>query len=129
MLRPPRKGGWIPELERVSATRDSSLVQHRTASRVAVEEKPDVLSDWTNLERFYAGLADEYGLVERDGPVNRELTSVGHHPHAARARLGPAHRPAGAYIFMLITSRFCSWCTRCSSMAIDVRPSRGWEPT
>ena len=46
-------------------------------SRVAVEEKPDVLSDWTDLERFYAWLADEHGLVERDEPVTCELTSLG----------------------------------------------------
>ena len=56
---------------------DSLLIQHRMVGRVAVEDKPDILWDWPELERFYARLADEYELVERGVAVDRKLTLVG----------------------------------------------------
>ena len=41
------------------------LVQHRVSGLVAVAEKPDVLWERPDLERFYARLEDEYELKER----------------------------------------------------------------
>jgi uncharacterized Rmd1/YagE family protein len=56
---------------------DSLLTQHRMVGRVAVEDKPDILWDWPELERFYARLADEYELLERGQAVDRKLALVG----------------------------------------------------
>jgi uncharacterized Rmd1/YagE family protein len=56
---------------------DSLLTQHRMVGRVAVEDKPDILWDWPDLERFYVRLADEYELLERGRAVDRKLTLVG----------------------------------------------------
>lgn len=53
------------------------LVQHRVSGRVAVEEKPDVLWDRSDLERLYARLEDEYELKERAGALRRKLTVIG----------------------------------------------------
>jgi uncharacterized Rmd1/YagE family protein len=41
------------------------LVQHRVSGRVAVAEKPDVVWDRPDLDRFYLRLEDEYELKER----------------------------------------------------------------
>lgn len=70
----------------------SLLAQHRLAGRVAVREKPDILWDRPNLERFYARLEDEYELVERAGDLDRKLTVIG--------------STAEALLDMLDTSRF-----------------------
>ena len=56
---------------------DGLLTQHRMVGRVAVEDKPDILWDWPELERLYARLADEYELLERGRAVDRKLTLVG----------------------------------------------------
>lgn len=55
----------------------SLQAQHRLAGRVAVREKPDILWDRPNLERFYARLEDEYELVERAEDLDRKLSVVG----------------------------------------------------
>lgn len=55
----------------------SLLAQHRLAGRVAVREKPDILWDRPELERFYARLEDEYELVERAEDLDRKLTVIG----------------------------------------------------
>jgi uncharacterized Rmd1/YagE family protein len=41
------------------------LAQHRVSGRIAFAEKPDILWDHPELERFYARLEDEYEVVER----------------------------------------------------------------
>lgn len=41
------------------------LAQHRVSGRIAFAEKPDILWDHPELERFYARLDDEYEVVER----------------------------------------------------------------
>jgi uncharacterized Rmd1/YagE family protein len=53
------------------------LVRHRVSGRVAVQEKPDVLWDRSDLERLYARLEDEYEIVERAESLNRKLEVVG----------------------------------------------------
>ena len=70
----------------------SLLAQHRLAGRVAVREKPDILWDRPDLERFYARLEDEYELVERAEALDRKLTVIG--------------TTAEALLDMLDTSRF-----------------------
>jgi uncharacterized Rmd1/YagE family protein len=73
-----RKGRGVRQArELVRQIGDSLLIQHRMVGRVAVEDKPDILWDWPELERFYARLADEYELVERGVAVDRKLTLVG----------------------------------------------------
>ncbi|MGE0421996.1 MAG: RMD1 family protein [Reyranellaceae bacterium] len=73
-----RKGRGVPPMrELVRQVGDSLLTQHRMVGRVAVEDKPDVLWDWPELERFYARLVDEYELLERGQAVDRKLTLVG----------------------------------------------------
>ncbi len=70
----------------------SLLAQHRLAGRVAVREKPDILWDRPDLERFYARLEDEYELVERAEDLDRKLSVIG--------------STAEALLDMLDTSRF-----------------------
>ena len=52
------------------------LVQHRISGLVAVAEKPDVLWERPDLERFYARLEDEYELKERVDVLTRKLTVI-----------------------------------------------------
>lgn len=54
----------------------SLLAQHRLSGRVAVREKPDILWDRPELERFYARLEDEYELIERAETLDRKLAVV-----------------------------------------------------
>jgi uncharacterized Rmd1/YagE family protein len=51
------------------------LVQQRVSGLVAVAEKPDVLWERTDLERFYARPEDEYELKERADLLTRKLIS------------------------------------------------------
>jgi uncharacterized Rmd1/YagE family protein len=46
------------------------------AGRVAVEDKPDVLWDRSDLERLYARLEDEYELKERANTLSRKIDVV-----------------------------------------------------
>lgn len=52
------------------------LVQHRVSGLVAVAEKPDVLWERPDLERFYARLEDDYKLKERANLLTRKLTVI-----------------------------------------------------
>src|SRR4249920_1975791 len=52
------------------------LVQQRVSGLVAVAEKPDVLWDRPDLERFYARLEDEYELKERVEALGRKLAVI-----------------------------------------------------
>ncbi len=73
-----RKGRGVRQArDLVRQIGDSLLTQHRMVGRVAVEDKPDILWDWPELERFYARLADEYELVERGQAVDRKFALVG----------------------------------------------------
>jgi uncharacterized Rmd1/YagE family protein len=58
------------------------LAQHSVSGRVAVEEKPDVLWDRSDLERLYARLEDEYELKERAGTLKRKLEVIVETAHA-----------------------------------------------
>lgn len=52
------------------------LIQQRVSGLVAVAEKPDVLWERPDLERFYARLEDEYELKERAHLLTRKLTVI-----------------------------------------------------
>ncbi|MFO1148211.1 MAG: RMD1 family protein [Alsobacter sp.] len=52
---------------------EALLVDHRMSGRVAVEDKPDVLWDRSDLERLYARLEDEYELTERARTLARKI--------------------------------------------------------
>ncbi len=55
---------------------EALLVDHRMSGRVAVEDKPDVLWDRSDLERLYARLEDEYELSERARTLARKIGVV-----------------------------------------------------
>ncbi len=69
--RPP--GGRRAILRHIG---NALLVQHRISGLVAVTEKPDVLWERPDLERFYARLEDEYELKERADVLTRKLTVI-----------------------------------------------------
>lgn len=54
----------------------SLLAQHRVSGRIAFAEKPDVLWEHPELERFYARLEDEYEIVERGTLLNGKVQVV-----------------------------------------------------
>ena len=49
------------------------LAQHRVSGRIAFAEKPDILWDHPELERFYARLEDEYEIIERGTLLNGKV--------------------------------------------------------
>ena len=52
------------------------LTRHRVSGRIAFAEKPDILWDHPELERFYARLEDEYEIVERGTLLNGKMEVV-----------------------------------------------------
>ena len=50
------------------------LAQHRVSGRIAFAEKPEVLWEHPELERFYAKLEDEYEIVERGTLLNGKMS-------------------------------------------------------
>jgi uncharacterized Rmd1/YagE family protein len=52
------------------------LAQHRVSGRIAFAEKPDVLWEHPELERFYARLEDEYEIIERGTLLNGKVGVV-----------------------------------------------------
>lgn len=78
---------WARELERTGVARRlerqlryhlgaSLLIQHATAARLEIRDKPDLLWDRPDLERLYLRLEDEYELKERDTVLERKLALV-----------------------------------------------------
>ncbi len=52
------------------------LIQHRMVGRAEIEDKPEVLWNLPDLERFYVRLEDEYELVERHRVLNRKIDLI-----------------------------------------------------
>lgn len=52
------------------------LTQHRVSGRIAFAEKPDILWEHPELERFYARLEDEYEIVERGTLLNGKMQVI-----------------------------------------------------
>jgi uncharacterized Rmd1/YagE family protein len=55
---------------------EALLIQKRLAGRVDLDEKPDVLWDHPELERFWAKLVDEYDLPARARAIERKLAVI-----------------------------------------------------
>lgn len=55
---------------------EALLIQKRMAGRVDLDEKPDVLWDHPELERFWAKLVDEYDLPARARAIDRKLVVI-----------------------------------------------------
>jgi uncharacterized Rmd1/YagE family protein len=55
---------------------DALLAQQRLAGRVDLDEKPDVLWDHPEVERFWAKLVDEYDLPQRGRAISRKLEVI-----------------------------------------------------
>jgi uncharacterized Rmd1/YagE family protein len=55
---------------------EALLAQQRLAGRVDLDEKPDVLWDHPELERFWAKLVDEYDLPQRGRAISRKLDVI-----------------------------------------------------
>ncbi len=55
---------------------EALLIQKRLAGRVGLDEKPDVLWDHPELERFWAKLVDEYDLPARARAIERKLAVI-----------------------------------------------------
>lgn len=55
---------------------EALLIQKRLAGRVDLDEKPDVLWDHPELERFWARLVDEYDLPARARAIERKLVVI-----------------------------------------------------
>jgi uncharacterized Rmd1/YagE family protein len=55
---------------------EALLIQKRLASRVDLDEKPDILWDHPELERLWAKLVDEYDLPARARAVERKLVVI-----------------------------------------------------
>ena len=51
-------------------------IQQRLAGRIDLVDKPDVLWDHPELERFWAKLADEYDLTARGRAIERKLEVI-----------------------------------------------------
>jgi uncharacterized Rmd1/YagE family protein len=56
---------------------ESLLAQHRVSGRIAFAEKPEILWDHPELERFYVRLEDEYEIVERGTLLNGKVGVIG----------------------------------------------------
>jgi uncharacterized Rmd1/YagE family protein len=55
---------------------EALLIQQRLADRADLDEKPDVLWDHPELERFWAKLVDEYDLPARARAIERKLVAI-----------------------------------------------------
>lgn len=65
-----------PQSARLEQIGEALLVQQRLAGRVDLDEKPDVLWDHPELERFWAKLVDEYDLPARARAIERKLVVI-----------------------------------------------------
>jgi uncharacterized Rmd1/YagE family protein len=52
------------------------LIQHKMVGRVEVTERPEVLWENPELERFYARLESEYELRDRSRALDRKLDFI-----------------------------------------------------
>ncbi|WP_072392729.1 RMD1 family protein [Hyphomicrobium sp. CS1GBMeth3] len=73
------KEGRLPaqtQRELLNQIGDALAIQGRLASRVDLEEKPDVLWDHPELERLWTRLVDEYDLTVRSRAIARKLDVI-----------------------------------------------------
>lgn len=55
---------------------EALLAQHRVSGRIAFAEKPEILWEHPELERFYVRLEDEYEIIERGTLLNGKVSVV-----------------------------------------------------
>jgi uncharacterized Rmd1/YagE family protein len=55
---------------------EALLAQHRVSGRIAFAEKPEILWEHPELERFYARLEDEYEIIERGTLLNGKVAVI-----------------------------------------------------
>lgn len=55
---------------------EALAIQQRLANRASLDDKPDVLWDHPELERFWAKLVDEYDLGPRARAIERKLVAI-----------------------------------------------------
>ena len=65
-----------PQSQLLQQIGEALSIQQRMASRVDLDEKPDVLWDHPELERFWAKLVDEYDLPQRARAIDRKLVVI-----------------------------------------------------
>jgi len=65
-----------PQGELLEQIGEALLIQQRLAARVDLDDKPDVLWDHPELERFWARLVDEYDLTQRARAISRKLEVI-----------------------------------------------------
>ncbi len=70
--------GHVPKARRalLQLIGSALLAQHRVSGRIAFAEKPDILWDHTELERFYGRLEDEYEIIERGTLLNGKTAVI-----------------------------------------------------
>ena len=70
--------GQIPSRRRelLKLVGSALLAQHRVSGRIAFAEKPDILWEHPELERFYARLEDEYEIIERGTLLNQKMSVI-----------------------------------------------------
>ena len=70
------KGRWNKGKELLRHIGRTLLIHHKMVGRVEVGEKPDLLWNHPELERFYLRLEDEYELKERHVALERKLELI-----------------------------------------------------
>jgi uncharacterized Rmd1/YagE family protein len=65
-----------PQSKLLAQIGEALAIQQRLAGRVGLDEKPDVLWEHPELERFWARLVDEYDLSARSRAVERKLAAI-----------------------------------------------------
>lgn len=65
-----------PRADLLGQIGEALSIQQRLAGRVDLEDKPDVLWEHPELERFWAKLVDEYDLTVRSRAVARKLDVI-----------------------------------------------------
>lgn len=75
MKQTPRRLPWR-QLDLVHQIGQTILAEHALVGRAEVLEKPDLLWDRSDLDRFYARLEDEYELRERYLALDKKLAVV-----------------------------------------------------
>jgi len=70
--------GRIPKARRalLKLIGSALLAQHRVSGRIAFAEKPDILWDHAELERFYSRLEDEFEIIERGTLLNGKTSVI-----------------------------------------------------
>lgn len=71
-----RGRGGEKDKELLSQIGEILLIESKMVGRVEISEKPDVLWEYPELEKFYQRLADEYEIKERHLALERKLKLI-----------------------------------------------------